>query len=189
MNFSDELHATVRPSVSKAPAPASPEATASNAAFEALRREIEQATDWSDLAEAIERTKTTYEAQAITHEQAEALTTIVDQERRTLPEMAKDAPPLRLSDLFRDSPVRRVWSAVLGEEVLFLADDAPEPEGNTLAVYRQSELKHLVGTDPEKLKALHRAKLAFDGEVIEGAPPTIPTHGSTRQPTAIKAAE
>jgi hypothetical protein len=74
----------------------------------------------------------------------------------------------RLSDLFRGAPLHRVYSRVLGEEVLWARDDAEIPKGNTLVVYRQSELPRMVGKTPDQVRAIHLAKKALDGELMTG---------------------
>jgi hypothetical protein len=135
--------------------------------FKTLRQAMQQAADWSGLEAVLAEVQTAFQAGKLSQEQAEALGRIALQEARTLPEAAGDAPGLRLSELFAAGPVRRVWSGVLGEEVLFLADDAEEPEEHGLTVYRESEMRRLVGMDPEQLKAVHLTKAMLDGEVID----------------------
>jgi len=70
----------------------------------------------------------------------------------------------RLSDLFREVPVHRVRSRVLGEDVLWAADDAEVPDTD-LVVYRASELAALDGLDPDALRKIHDVKKELDGEV------------------------
>jgi hypothetical protein len=76
----------------------------------------------------------------------------------------------KLSELFKTSPSCKIYSKVLGEEVLFAADMANlsqiPPEDKDIVVYRQSELKRLSGTSPEKLKAIHKVKKQMDGEIM-----------------------
>ena len=79
---------------------------------------------------------------------------------------AQGADELRLSTLFRDTPVRRIHSRVLDADVLLAVDDADVPADNELVVYRESELRALVGHPPAEVQRIHRVKAVFDGEVI-----------------------
>jgi hypothetical protein len=47
---------------------------------------------------------------------------------------------------------------------------AQVPPGNSLAVYRESELRLLPGKTPEQVKAIHLAKQTLDGEVVDQPP-------------------
>ena len=71
----------------------------------------------------------------------------------------------RLSELLAGQPVVRVRSQVLGETVVWAADDARIPLETEEVVYRESELRRLVGHDPAMIRAIHRAKQGLDGEV------------------------
>lgn len=79
----------------------------------------------------------------------------------------------RLSDLFRETPFRRVRSRVLGEDVLFAADDAEVGVESNLVVYRTHELAQLVGRPPEQIRKIHLLKKGFDGEML-GMPDLYP---------------
>jgi hypothetical protein len=79
----------------------------------------------------------------------------------------EDAYNLRMSDLFREGPIRRVKSRVLNEDVLFVADGAEVPANNELVVYLESELRLVIGMSPELLRAVHLTKKVFDG-LLEG---------------------
>lgn len=182
-----------------------PTATAPDIAFECRKKALEQADDWQAIEAVLEDVQAAFMAGTLSQEEAESLGQIAMQVARTRPETATDESSPRLSDLFRDSPVRRVWSAVLDGEVLCLADGAEEPADNTLVVYRQSELQHLVGMAPEQLKAVHLTKTMLDGDVIDayeersaimehdgGLPrdeaerQAAEAHGLKRQPAAAK---
>ena len=84
-------------------------------------------------------------------------------------------PNLRLSKLLSRTNSVRVRSRVLGEDVIWIADDRQEPDllRQTGVVYRESELRQLVGVSPEKLRRIHATKKALDGQVIQrkGASP------------------
>lgn len=164
----------------RAPLPAASAEADTSGHFKTLCQAIHQAVSWSALEAILDDVQTAYQIGDLSQDEAENLGQLAMQKAHMLPETAEAAPPLRLSELFAADPVRRVWSAVLEEEVLFLADGAKEPEGNTLIIYRQSELHHLVGVKPTQLKAAHLAKKMFDGEVLsEDAPPiTAANRGS-----------
>ena len=78
----------------------------------ALRQAILQARDWRDLEQILTQVQTAYDAGQLTQEEAEILAVVAAQEAGTLPE---EADELRLSDSFREVPVRWVQSRVLGE--------------------------------------------------------------------------
>ena len=60
----------------------------------------------------------------------------------------------------------RVHSRVLCEDVLFAADVAEIPLDNHLVVYREAELRELVGKTPEQLRKIHEVKKGIDGEIL-----------------------
>ena len=68
----------------------------------------------------------------------------------------------RLSEFLAERRVARVSSKVLGEDVLFAADDAEIPSDND----REEELRKLVGKTPEHLKHIHDVKKQFDGDIL-----------------------
>ena len=76
----------------------------------------------------------------------------------------------QLSELFLSEPIQVVRSRVLGEAVLWAADNAEIPADNDLVVYRESELRELVGCEPEVLRAIHKVKSDLDGEIVGNAP-------------------
>jgi hypothetical protein len=55
---------------------------------------------------------------------------------------------------------------MFGEVVLFAADNAEVDAEAAEVVYRASELRHLVGMPCERLRAVHAAKKAVDGELV-----------------------
>ena len=71
-----------------------------------------------------------------------------------------------LSDALKDSPTLSVRSNLLGADILFAADDTEVPARNRLTVYRESELRRLVGCNPELLRGIHALKVAFNGEIV-----------------------
>jgi hypothetical protein len=129
-----------------------------------LRQAILAAQDWKALDAALERAQAAFQAGDLPAQAVEALARLAAQVSRSLPE---DASQPRLSALLRERPVTRVTSKLLGEDVLWLADGVEPPEGTGLVVYRESELHLLAGKTPERLRAIHLAKRAIDGEVIQ----------------------
>ena len=90
-----------------------------------------------------------------------------EEDAAPLPADVKGTPASRNGDhdhLFREVPVHRVRSRVLGEDVLWAADDAEVPDTD-LVVYRASELAALDGLDPDALRKIHDVKKELDGEV------------------------
>jgi len=65
----------------------------------------------------------------------------------------------------------RVWSNVLGCEVLFVSDDVPdaELEGTDLPIYRTDELRklELLRPRPRDLRRIHDVKTIFNGAIAD----------------------
>lgn len=132
---------------------------------QALRQAIQQACDWQDLEMALARVQAAFEQGELTGEGAEALAVIAAQEAQVLPELAEEE---RLGDLLCRQPVVRLGSRLLGEEILLAADGAQVPDGNGLVVYREAELRRVVGRPPEEVRAIHTVKKVLEGEVMGG---------------------
>ena len=120
------------------------------------------ASTWQDLSAVLEQVQAAFEADEMDQDTAEELAHVAAQEAEERPGDAKER---RLGDLFHEGPIFRVYSRILDEEVLFVADGVEVPANNTLTVYRKSELRKLVGMNPEVLCRIHAAKVALDGEV------------------------
>ena len=74
---------------------------------------------------------------------------------------------MRMSEFAVSGLVQEVKSGVLGEHILWVADNAEVPPGNTLVVYRADELKQLVGLSPDEIRHLHAVKKELDGELLD----------------------
>ena len=144
------------------PKPLKSDEHAVNAAVD-LEQAIRQAQDWESLGTALERAQTAFERGELDAETVERLAVMAQQEAHGMPEPAEG---LRLSELFREQPIRRVYSKILAEVVVFAADGADVPADTPGIVYRASELRHLVACPPEHLRRIHAVKHAFDGELI-----------------------
>ena len=134
-----------------------------------LHHALERARDWGDLEQVLAQAQAGYEAGYLTQAEVETLAQQAAIRSRSLPEkstLCEEPAPLHLRDLLKQKPLHQVRSQVLGEDVLFAADDAQIPPDNTLVVYRESELRQLVGRSPEEIRRIHMVKKAFDGEVI-----------------------
>ena len=125
---------------------------------------IEQAQSWADLSALCKQIDEAYHEGQLSGNEVETLTAHVTQKSSELPE---PEPQQRLSSLLADKPIQRVRSAVLGEDVLWAADTAEIPKDNALVVYRESELRELVGRSPDALRAIHRCKRCLDMELVE----------------------
>jgi hypothetical protein len=73
----------------------------------------------------------------------------------------------RLSELLARYPVVRVRSRLLGEVVVWVADTTEVPEDTGEVVYRETELRRMVGMGPTEVRAIHETKRTFDGELVE----------------------
>ena len=131
------------------------------------QQSIQAGQSHSNLSESCDQIDAAYQAGRPSLEEAAALAMQADDCSRRLPGREEGTGEKCLSDLFAETPIRRVRSRVLREHVLFAADEARIPPGNDLAVYRESELRQLVGRRPEQLKGIHAVKKTFDGEVVD----------------------
>jgi hypothetical protein len=129
-----------------------------------LRQALLAAQDWQALDAVLERAQAAFQAGELPAQAVEELARKAAQVSRRLPEQAGEQ---RLSELLRRQPVVRVWSRILNEYVLWARDGVEVPAGNTLVVYRESELRQVVGRTPDRVKAIHQAKRALDGELSE----------------------
>ena len=132
----------------------------------ALWQAIQDAPTRAELERLHDELTAAWDRDQVDRDTAEALTRLMWEKDRQIPEHHEGADELRLSGLFKDNPIRRVYSRILDEEVLFAADDAELPADNALVVYRESELRALAGHPPAAVLQIHLAKAVFDGEVI-----------------------
>ncbi len=158
-----------RSSVASLPAEEEPLA-ASNRATE-LRVQARAAGTWDELDGVLKEAQAAYTAGHVTCEEVESLARYAMDRSRQIPD---DGDGERLSELLARQPVVRVRSRLLGEVVVWLADNAEVPEDTPPIVYRAAELRKLVGASPEKLRAVHQMKKNFDGEVVEDPPELSP---------------
>jgi hypothetical protein len=105
----------------------------------------------------------------MSREDVEHVAQVAHERSRQIPYSVEDMP---LSQFALSGLACRVRSHVLGEDVLFAADNAQIPADNNLVVYRAVERVKLVGASAEMLKAVHAVKKQLDGEVI-GQPQAI----------------
>ena len=133
---------------------------------EKLERSIRQAATFSDLDAVIEDAQRQYEAGELDAEAVERLAALAQQEAQAMPQPADG---LRLSELFREQPIRSVYSKILGETVVFARDGVDVPPDLEGVVYRASELRQLAGCSSERLRAIHTAKKVLGGELIPDA--------------------
>ena len=74
-------------------------------------------------------------------------------------------PSVRRGHVRQDRQGSCQMGTMFGEDVLFAADDAEIPLGNDLMVYREAELRELVGKTPEQLRKIHEVKKKIDGDI------------------------
>ena len=125
--------------------------------------DIEQAESWDDLSTFCKEIVEAYRQGQLGFDEVETLTVQIAEKAHELPETV---PQQSLRALLLEKPIRRVRSAALGEDTLWAADNAGFQKTNTLVVYRERELKEIVGRSAEKLRALHRCKCVLDMELV-----------------------
>lgn len=75
--------------------------------------------------------------------------------------------PAFMAEVFKETPLLRVRSWLLGGEVVvFAGENVRVPEGTVEVVYRASELQMILELSPQQLIALHQTKKALDGDLI-----------------------
>ena len=159
---------------SSTPSPSRPEPASQTEFARSLREELLHAPDWQGLSQVLEEVDRAYQRGAVTVEEAEDLARLAGERSRELPESVTDELPspapgaqtLRLSEFAASGRVQKVRSKALGEDVLWVADNAEVPVDNQLVVYRVEELRQLVGVPPDQLRRIHATKKLMDGEVI-----------------------
>ena len=132
----------------------------------ALREQASRASTWDELYIVLDESQAAYDAGEITSEEAESLVGCVVDRSRQVPE-CDESEDGTLSDLLVRLSVIRVRSLLLGEVVVWLADGAETPPGTSEVVYREAELRQLVGMAPEQVRAVHVVKRSLDGEIVE----------------------
>ena len=80
--------------------------------------------------------------------------------------LSRNVEDMRMSEFAISGLVQEVNAKVLGEHILWVADNAEVPAENTLVAYRADELKQLVGLSPDEIRRLHAVKKALDGELM-----------------------
>ena len=134
-----------------------------SAALRALQSEIDNAMVGKDLDSAIEAVNSAFVQGKITQEEAEALAQAATEKSRQIPASVEEMP---LEDFASSGLVKEVKSKLLGETVIWAADNAQVPPETDQVIYRASELKELAGMSPEQLQKIHMLKKTRDWEVV-----------------------
>ena len=137
-----------------------------SAALRPLQAAVDTALVGTDLDPVMEATDLAFLRGDITQEEAEALAQAAIEKSRQIPASIEE---MSLADFATSGLVRKVRSKVLGETVLYAADNAQVDPGIDLVVYRASELKELDGMPVEQLRRIHILKKTQDWEVIPPA--------------------
>ena len=116
-----------------------------------------------DLDSTIEAVDSAFVQGEITQEEAEALAQAATEKSRQIPASIEEMP---LAEFASSGLVKKVKSKVLGETVIWAADNAQVPPETDQVIYRASELKELVGVPPEQLRKIHLLKKTRDWEVV-----------------------
>ena len=134
-----------------------------SAALRALQSEIDKAMVGKDLDSTIEAVNSAFVQGKITQEEAEALAQAATEKSRQIPASVEE---MSLEDFASSGLVKKVKSKLLGETVIWAADNAQVPPETDQVIYRASELKELVGVPPEQLRKIHMLKKTRDWEVV-----------------------
>jgi hypothetical protein len=118
----------------------------------------------TDLEAVVEQAETAQVRGHMSREDVEHVAQVAHERSRQIPYGVEDMPLPEFAD---SGLACEVHSHLLGEDVLFAADNAQIPADNSLVVYRAAERQKLVGAPPEMLKAVHTVKEQLDGVVVE----------------------
>jgi hypothetical protein len=132
--------------------------------FPILLYAVRRAVFAKDLTGLINQSDAAFAAAKMTAAEHESLIALAADRARQIPFSVEDMP---LPEFAESGLVCEVHSHVLGEDVLFVADNTQIPPDNSLVVYRAAERQKLIGASPEMLKAVNEVKRQFDGEVVE----------------------
>ena len=134
-----------------------------SAALIVLQGEIDNAMVGTDLDSAIEAVDSAFVTSEINQEEAEALAQAATEKSRQIPASIEE---MSTAEFASSGLVKEVKSKVLGETVIWAADNAQVPPETDQVIYRASELKELVGVPPEQLRKIHILKKIQDWEVV-----------------------
>jgi hypothetical protein len=154
--------------------------------FPTLLYAMKRAVFAKELKGLMDQSDTAFAAARMTAAEHESLTQLAADRARQIPFSVEDMP---LPEFAESGLACKVHSHVLGEDVLFAADNAQVPVGNDLVVYRAAERQKLVGASPETLKAVHEVKGQFDGEVVESTSDTVEIAAATLLEPGVKASQ
>jgi hypothetical protein len=132
--------------------------------FPQLLYAVKRAVFAKDLKSLVDQSDTALAAAKMTATEHESLIALAADRARQIPFSVEDMP---LPEFAESGLICEVHSHVLGEDVLFAADNAQIPADNSLVVYRAAERQKLAGASPGMLKAVHAVKKQLDGEVVE----------------------
>ena len=138
-----------------------------SAGVRGLQEAVEDARAGTDREEAMEDVDAAYQRGEITQEEVEELAQMAWDRSRQIPATVKEMP---LVDFASSGLVRKVESKALGETVVWAADNAEVDPECDLTVYRAAELRLMADRSPEQMRAIHLAKGALDGELIDPPP-------------------
>ena len=146
------------------PEPISEDIGEQNRPVNLLHGQARQAADWEALYTVLDAAQAAYDDGDVTREEVGALAGYVADRSRQVPEHAEDG---HLSELLARQPVVRVRSRLLSEVVVWMADAAELPDDTSEVVYRETELRHIVGRSKAEVRAIHEVKRILDGELLE----------------------
>jgi hypothetical protein len=134
-----------------------------SAALGPLQEAVDKARVGTDLDPVMEATDLAFQRGEITQEEAKALAPAATEKSRQIPASVEE---MSLADFATSGLIRKAESKVLGETVLWAADNAEVDPEMDLVAYRAYELKELDGMPPEQLRCIHVFKKTREWEVI-----------------------
>ena len=128
-----------------------------------LYQSVQSASVWNDIEKKLHKITKAYRQGEVNQATAEMLTHAAIEKSRQIPASIEEMP---LENFASSGLVKEVKSKLLGETVIWAADNAQVPPETDQVIYRASELKELAGISPEQLRKIHMLKKTRDWEVV-----------------------
>ena len=88
-----------------------------------------------------------------------------------------------LTVLFQTTKSRKVWSRLLDEAILFVADGNEPQNPENLILYYEYELRQLAGKSPAQIRAIHLTKKIMNGDLLPSKQGVPHTNGTASHPS------
>ena len=88
-----------------------------------------------------------------------------------------------LTALFQTTKSHKIWSRLLDEAILFVADGKEPQNPENLILYYEYELRQLAGKSPAQIRAIHLTKKIMNGDLLPSKKGVPHTNGTASHPS------